>query len=97
MYLSYEDMSNLLCYSAIHKLIGWDIQSKKTVAEKNTVYYTSPALTKIKINMKLYPARLILISKNFPFTLKVLENNFNILTQYALIYFNTLIYNIIFI
>jgi hypothetical protein len=54
-------------------------------------------LTKIKINMKLYPARLILMSKNFPLTLKVLENNFNILTQYALIYFNTLIYNIIFI
>ena len=44
------------------------------------VYYTSPALTKIKINMKLYPARLILILKNFPFLLKVLESSFNILT-----------------
>jgi len=55
-------------------------EERKTVGGDYTVYYTSPALTKIKINMKVYPARLILISKNFPFTLKVLENTFNILT-----------------
>jgi hypothetical protein len=64
-------------------LIDWmRYEKQKTVGEgKNyTIYYTSPALTKIKMNMKLYPASLILIPKNFPFMLKVLENNYNILT-----------------
>jgi hypothetical protein len=81
MYLSYEDMSNLLLLC--NPLIDWmRYEERKTVEGKKnyTVYYTSPALTKIKINMKLYTTRLILISKNFPITLKVLENNFNILT-----------------
>jgi len=54
-------------------------KERKNYGKHNIIYIHLQFRSKLrkKINAKLYPMRLILILKHFPFTPEILDKNFN--------------------
>jgi len=97
-YFSYEDTSNMLHFE-MSPIVWWRFEGRVTDERVIPYTVTLQSWSKSKLREKCTPRGLFILN-NFPFTLKILENNFNIFIKYKytiLYYFYILIHNLIFI